>query len=192
MAEKNNSRLLKLFLTAGFLFVLTGIVFLILLMVNKTEGLYVTWLLAVMVFSLALVCVSFFMKKAVLFYIGINLFICFVIAAGAKAAYPAAEIKRLWPVMTVSFGVTLVPVAYMKSGKLRITYVIPSAVLTLLGLFFMLFSFGVIKVPFKTFFSFVWPLIFLAAGLLLIVYYLYSRSNKAKFDDDSSELDSEP
>ena len=56
--------------------------------------------------------------------------------------------------------------------------------LVFLGGFFLLFSCGVIKIPFKIFFIYMWPVLILLAGLFLIAYYFYSVYNKQRFIEE--------
>ena len=191
MADKNNLRFYRILLAVGFLFFLLGLTLLIFLPSKRAEGFFITFLFFLMVFSAILIYISLVLKKAALLYISLNMLVYFVGAIIVKINVLPIKLPKLWPVMMVSFGITLVPSCYLKSGKLKTIYLFPAAALTLLGLFFMLFSFNIIKVPLRTFIGYIWPLIFIFAGLFLIGYYLYCQSTKSVFLDESGEIDSE-
>ena len=81
-------------------------------------------------------------------YLGLNLFVYSIGATIIKINFLESELKRLWPIMLISFGITLIPAGYIKMKKFKTVYIVPAIFLSIFGIVFMLFSFKIIKVSF--------------------------------------------
>lgn len=190
MASKHTVKFFRTFLAIGFLFVLAGLTLLLTLPAKKAEGFLVVFHLALMFGAAVLIYIALLLHKGILLYFGLNIFIYSVGATFVNVNVMDFSFAKLWPLLMISFGITLVPSGYLRFKKMRTIYLIPAAMLSVLGILFALFAFDIITIPFKTFFMYMWPAILLCAGLILIAYYFYSTLNKEKFMDETD--DSEP
>ena len=96
-------------------------------------------------------------------------------------------IKTTWPLIMVSIGIGLFAYGTRRYRGPRITFVIPSIVIVLLGLFFSLFSFHVLTVTLAVFVSMWWPLLFIFGGIsMFLAWSLRSRKEHAKRRLDES------
>lgn len=191
MASKHTDRFFKTFLAIGFLCVFAGLAILLTLPVKKAEGFAGIFFLALLFVSIATIYMSLVLQKGLLLYFGLNLCIFSIGAMIVSANYGAFDQVKLWPLLMISFGFTLVPSGYLRFKKMRTIYVIPASVLVVLGVFFSLFAFNIIKIPFRVFIAYMWPVILILAGLVLVGYYLYCLYNKDEFIKEQEVSDSE-
>lgn len=184
MADKNNIKLFRALLAIGFLCVIVGISFIITLPAKNTAGFLVIFFIALMFLSAAVIYFSLIIKKSFLLYVGLNLFVFSLVAEIMATRLIPFEFTKIWPIVMISCGFTLIPCGYLKYKKLRTIYSIPSAALVFLGTVFLLFAYHIIKIPFRKFIFYMWPAILIGAGLVLIIYYFYSQNNHESFTDD--------
>ncbi len=81
-----------------------------------------------------------------------------------------------WPLYAILAGLCLVPSGLMRYKAVRASFVVPAVSFVALGLFLAVFSFGFSSMSFKNFLSLWWPGLFVAAGLVLFVLWLITRS----------------
>lgn len=191
MADKSGMKFYRTLLAIGFLLVLAGMTYYVVLPAKKIEGFLVLLFFILMFLSACVVYISLVLSKAILFYGSLNLFIYSVIELILNTHVIQWNASQLWPIMMIAFGVTLIPSGYLRYKKMRTIYTIPAVVLSFLGFVFILFSFDIIAIPFKTFILFAWPAVLIFCGVILILYYLYAQKYKDKDVDDSYEDTSE-
>lgn len=191
MSLKNDVKLFRTVLAFGFLFVLAGLTFIFSLPAYKAEGFMFVLHIALMFIGAIMVYFSLVLHKSILLYLGLNVFIisvCAVFISSNKANY---ELIKYWPLLLISFGITLIPSGYFRYKKMRTFYVIPAIVLVVLGIMFCLFAFKVITVKLKDYVIYMWPGIFLAAGIILIILYFYGICHKTGILEEVSESESD-
>ena len=98
-----------------------------------------------------------------------------------------------WPMIGVTAGIFLYIAGIIKYQKLQAGYFIPSIALFLMGLWFMLFSFGIVKVPFQTVAIVGGPLFLIVSGIFIVAFFLLQRnhSNFVVKDDENIDQDTE-
>lgn len=151
---------------------------------------------ALVVITAALVYFSLLSQNAVVFYVSVNFCLLSLAYLLLNARLGDVPIKEYWPLVVIVFGITLLPVGRFHYKKFRTLYVIPSAALTVLGAFFFLFTFNIIKMKMRVFFSSFMPFILIAGGISLIVLYYVRLNAIDKFptiqdEDDEPSLFSE-
>lgn len=85
-----------------------------------------------------------------------------------------------WPLFMVVLGLASLAPGWRRYRRLRAAYLVPALSFVVLGLFFALFSFDVIRFSFRRFFSEWWPVFFIAAGLVLLALHFYNRTRFAR------------
>ncbi|MBO4629188.1 MAG: hypothetical protein J5687_04450 [Treponema sp.] len=96
-----------------------------------------------------------------------------------------------WPMIGVSAGIFLCIAGKVKYQKLLAGYFIPALTLFLLGIWFMLFSFDIVKVPFQTVAIVGGPLFLILSGVFIIALFLLQKnhSNLVVKDDENLDLE---
>lgn len=86
--------------------------------------------------------------------------------------------KEMWPLLGVSAGVLWFVAGKWKYKLLKFGYLIPSVTLFGMGCWYSLFSFGLIKLSFKTVAITLGPLFMLLIAVFLIVFFLVQQKHK--------------
>ena len=98
-----------------------------------------------------------------------------------------------WPMIGVTAGIFLYIAGIIKYQRLQAGYFIPSIALFLMGLWFMLFFFFFVKVPFQTVAIVGGPLFLIVSGIFIVAFFLLQRnhSNFVVKDDENIDQDTE-
>ena len=96
---------------------------------------------------------------------------------------------EIWPVIGISAGLFLFVAGIIRYRKLLFRYFIPALALFLLGIWFLLFSLKIIKVPFQVVALVGGPLFFIMAGILIIGFFLLQTkyTNLVVNEDDNND-----
>ena len=100
-------------------------------------------------------------------------------------------LDALWPLVVVIGGVSLLLSGLFVYRRARISQVIPSVSLLLLGGCCLLFSLDVIQQPFLQFASRWWPVLLIAAGFCLVILFFIWNKRSIRLedvDDDYNDL----
>ena len=174
----------------GLLLFLVGVAMAFLPPLMEIESYHFVLNCALVLVTAALVYVSILAQNAVVFYVFTNLCLLSLAFLILNARFGIVRFKQYWPIVVMFFGVTLLPVGRFHYKKFRTAYVIPSAALTVLGAFFLLFTFKIIKMPMRVFFFYFMPFFLIACGISLIVIYYVRQKSNGKFltiQDDEDE-----
>ena len=96
-----------------------------------------------------------------------------------------------WPMIGVSAGIFLGIAGLIKYKRLQAGYFIPSITLFLMGIWFMLFSFKIIKVSFQVVAIVGGPLFIMMSGIFIIALFLLQKSHKNLVVKDDENIDIE-
>jgi hypothetical protein len=97
--------------------------------------------------------------------------------------------KEIWPLLGVSAGLLWFIAGKWKYKVLKFGYLIPSVTLFGMGLWYSLFSFGLIKLSFKTVASTLGPLFMLLIAIFLIVFFFLQQKHKELvFSDEETGI----
>lgn len=91
---------------------------------------------------------------------------------------------RLWPLLTVFVGLSLIPAGFHRYRAFKARFVVPTLAFLLLGFLFLFFSFKVVPFSFSRFLLDWWPLLLALAGILLLLVSFSAKKT------DSEESDS--
>jgi hypothetical protein len=129
-----------------FLFVIIGLIFVILAIKLNKRSIY-------------------FFFAAFSFFAGIFLFLL------ALKILPVS-LAQSWPLLSVFAGLALFPAGWHHFNGIRYRFLIPSLAFAGLGCILLIFSFKVVSFSFRRFMANWWPLLFLLAGLILVLLSL--------------------
>lgn len=98
-----------------------------------------------------------------------------------------------WPMIGVTAGIFLFIAGIVKYQKLLAGYFIPSITMFLLGAWFMLFSFNIVKVPFQVVAIVGGPLFLMMSGVFIVALFLLQKNhtNLVIKDDENIDLETE-
>ena len=89
-------------------------------------------------------------KKLHQIFIGFELFFWGIVTVLNELQILPYTFIQWWPMIGVTAGIFLCIAGFIKYQRLQAGYFLSSLTLFLMGLWFMLFSFGIVKVPFQT------------------------------------------
>ena len=101
--------------------------------------------------------------------------------------------RQWWPVIGVTSGIFLYIAGLVSYRSIKFRYFIPALTLFLLGIWFMLFTFNIIKVPFHIVALVGGPLFFIMTGMFIIIFFMLQKkyTNLVIPEDEASEFEAE-
>ena len=133
MDSKNSVKLFRLVLAIGFILLLCGLTFFLLVPAKNVQGFLFIFYSTLMFLSAVAVYFTIILQKGVLLYLALNTFIFAVVAAFIASKEANFAFIKYWPLLVMLFGITLIPSGYVKAKKMRTIYVIPAIMLVFLG-----------------------------------------------------------
>ena len=116
-------------------------------------------------------------KKFFHFFIG-SLYLCWSLIYLVAYTLFSFSLNQLWPLLGISAGILWLIAGWWKYQSLKFGYLIPSVTLFGMGCWYALFSFGLIKLSFKTVAITLGPLFMLLIGVFLIIFFLLQQKHK--------------
>ncbi len=103
------------------------------------------------------------------------------------------SLYEYWPVVGIASGLFLGISGLVKYKKPLFGYFIPSIALFLLGIWFSLFSFSIIKIPFKIVALVGAPLFLIMSGIFIIGLFLFQQKNANLMpkEDDNNGIETD-
>lgn len=101
---------------------------------------------------------------------------------------------QFWPVIGVTAGIFLYIAGIVCYHKIKLRYFIPALALFLMGIWFLFFSFGIIKVPFRVVAIVGGPLFFIMTGMFIIIFFMLQKKYTnlvVPEEDEGGELEAE-
>lgn len=129
-------------------------------------------------------------KKATHLFLGL-----FLTTAGAFSLLVCHRIightmTQWWPILVVFAGVYFFIAGMFRRRKVRLAVVFPSATLVVLGSLFMLFSFHIAPISFRSAVAIFGPFCLMAMGVFIVAFFLLQRKyNTLRITDEEDEAD---
>ena len=131
-------------------------------------------------------------KKSWLMFISVSFMLIAVVLGMIDVVFLPLGVRNLWPIFVIIFGFTLILFSFYKFKQMKAVYLVPALVIIFFGIFFMLFSMGIIKVSFVSVASKLWPLLLVLCGGILITIFFCQQYNLVKpINETSSKEDDE-
>lgn len=131
-------------------------------------------------------------KKSWLMFISVSFMLIAVVLGMIDVGFLPLGVSNLWPIFVIIFGFTLILFSFYKFKQMKAVYLVPALVIIFFGIFFMLFSMGIIKVSFVSVASKLWPLLLVLCGGILITIFFCQQYNLVKpINETSSKEDDE-
>ena len=187
--KKPNDTFLNMMLVFGLLFIFAGFLFL----VGFTGGNIGT--AAFSVYPL-LVCFAGFVFLYIYFgvsktpfklFVGmsfvLNVLFCLLVSRGAFNM----TMKEYWPVLVIVTGISLFVAGRTKGRHLILPYDLPGAIFLFMGVIFLLFSLGIIRMSLAQMAVMSVPVILILTGVILVVLFCKRKALLDFLPDDLSE-----
>lgn len=179
---------LNIILAAGFLLILAGL-FLISYFSSEIVEEFPVFDVSIMIFGALIFYITLvWIKWASTFFAGLYIFSCGLLFTFIDFNVVNSGLDVLWPLFSVFGGICLVLTCLFKHGRIRSVYLIPSALLIVLGVVFFLFSFHIVRWSFVGFFSKWFPAILIFFGAVLVGIFIYQKKLSGFFPYDKDEL----
>ncbi len=128
-----------------------------------------------------------FVNSSHVLFVGIFLVLCGIMFLLMQVKIIPLTMKEMWPMISVCFGLALIPTGLVGSRRVKAIWFFPSLALIFLGVFFFLFSAQIIHVKFTTFVSLWWPMLLVLAGFGLLVVFFIQQFHRTDFNFFSNE-----
>lgn len=192
--KKNNYKLLNSILAAGMFLIFAGVLMAFAFVGTRPD--FAAWIIPVAIFLAGLVDLYMyiaFKRTPFKLFFGLCLSLYGIFSLVLVFSLFSAKIAQLWPLYMLLTSVSLFVAGRTTGKRFTLNYDLPALTLFILGLFFLLFSFDVIKISFGQLALFIWPLLLILAGVFLIVLFLRRKSLLEILPKDvSNELNNEP
>lgn len=177
LIKKTNPLIARKFILAiGLLCIGAGVLFFAL-----TQSIFTNKFFALRAFFLIVVGAFLFYrsltvhKNSTLFFISLVILLNSFLLMAIDIALLPFRLVQIWPFMVILCGLSLIPASFYKYGKINSRYIVPSVMITSMGVFFLLFSLDIIQMSFVAFSAQWWPLFLVIAGLLLVALFFYGK-----------------
>lgn len=192
MEKCRGSVLLRVLLSAGIVFFGLNSIFFYMDSPNNVINLILFLGLIIQFILGVIILFSKCDKKAYQFFIAL-IFIGWGILNCLVKFVLDSDVNRVWPIYLILISVFLFTSGIRKYKKLKFGYVIPSFTLLCMGIWFSLFSFYIVKIPFKTVVIILGPAFIVLVGLSLVLFFLLQQRHREFVvnDDDSGDFDDE-
>jgi hypothetical protein len=102
-------------------------------------------------------------------------------------------LQECWPLSVIFAGCSLFASGYYKHRKILFAYTFSALTLAVLGSFFLFFSLHVVRVSFRRFVAFIGPFVLIAAGIFLVILFLFQKRHRSfLLEDESDEISEDP
>ena len=191
----NISKTQNLVLAIGLVLVIVGILMLVVL--SPKVSIHKSFFGPVFMLVLGGLIVYFTFvntQKHWMLFCGVFICLCAVLFLILESQISPWVFEDLWPVIVIIGGISLFASGLYRAKRMQLSFFVPSVVLLVLGILFLLFSMNVITVSFFAAVSRWWPLMFVFAGIMLVVLFLVWTKNGshvvvAEEDDDDDFSD---
>lgn len=192
--EIKKSRLLNFLIPCGMIFFTACAIFAFFVTPPKfVEVLFCVFLITQCVFGLLICIFSLILtQRATQLFIGMLFLSCGILQI-IDNSFDFVGLKELWPVYSILAGIILFISGFYKYRKIKFGYIIPSVTIFGMGIWFSLFTFSIIKVPFVNVVSFLGPIFMGLIVVLLVVFFLLQRKYKELIvsDDENGTFSDE-
>lgn len=170
-----------------FFFALCSFVLIINSTTNFIEALFLISIILQVSLGMSVFFLSIFItRKAYHLYMG-SLFVFWGMLTVICLYSSNFGFRQGWPIFGIVSGILLIFAGYYKYRALKFGYLIPGITLVLMGIWFLLFSFNIIKKSFLSVAGTLGPAFMLLLALILVAYFLAQQKHKhLTFPDDET------
>jgi hypothetical protein len=173
----------------GFLFIATGF------LVIYFDSDFTTPPVIINVYLIAQIILGFVMqflavrhtKSTYHIFTGALTFICGLISLLLQF-FEDLQFAQVWPLYAFFCGMILMECSYFRHRKVRAEYGVPSLILMIMSIYYLLFSLKIIKVSLSFVSFFVAPVLIIGITILLMIFYFLQKKHKELvLDDENSD-----
>lgn len=137
----------------------------------------VSIILQFVISAILIFCAIKYTKKAFQLYIGLIMLVWGVISVLVHSV-DAFSMSQWWPVLLFAAGLLLLICGFYKYRHIKFGYAIPAFTFLGMGIWFSLFSFHIIKIPFLTVAGTLGPVFMLFIAIVLVLYFIVQQKHK--------------
>lgn len=171
----------NLLLVLGLLFIFAGFLYIVTILIDVKGGVPVNYLYALcvllgLVFLYARIAV---IHSSFCLFVAMTLILngAFSILVTSELLGKSLSLRTLWPILMINTALSLFVAARVRGlHKMILSYDFPALVLLVLGIFYLLFSLSIIKIPLAKIAIMSAPLLLVLAGVFLILLF-YKRKD---------------
>ena len=194
MEQKQSSLFMRIMISLGIILFTVNSVFFYLGSPNVTiRVMLLVGLILQLLIGLLIICVkTSFAKKGYQYFIALlmlswgvlNILFSYIIHV---------DVNVWWPLYLVVSSLILLFTGHLKYKSFKFGYVIPGFTLFVMGIWFSLFSFDIVKIPFRVIVLVLGPIFILLVGVFFVLFFLaqqrhknlvFSDENLGDFDDE--------
>lgn len=183
--QKISTKSLNLILAFGMFFLLAGFLFFVGFYGKKFNiaGFVCPLLLSICGFTF-LYCYLVFYHRSFFLFQGLTLASWGIFGLLLGRGIIPFTMKEWWPLFLFFSGLAAVFTGRARTKKIKIKYDFPGFFLIILGAIFLFFSFGVTDASFVKIVILIGPLIFIFAGIVLVIVFLYRKEINSIIDTE--------
>ncbi|MCQ2572539.1 MAG: hypothetical protein MJ182_01460 [Treponema sp.] len=184
--------ILNILLAFGLLFVFGGFLLFILAIEQEHAHFFKFWPFFIMISGMIITyfSVALFHRSHLLFT-GIMLGLSGSFSIFVTRDITSFGFSELWPVFLFLTGISLFLAGFYKFKKVRLSYLVTSIAMVLLGVVFLLFSLDVVKMSFASFIALTGPFLVFFGGVGVVVLYFAQNAHKELVLPDEEADDEE-
>jgi hypothetical protein len=188
--KKHGPRFYNSILAIGMLLIIVGFLMFVIFSEETESITAVLWPVLLMICgSVFLYFTMSFTKGSFQLFLGLFLTSYGVFSILFSSGIIPYGINEWWPVAVIDGGFSLLAAGYYKHKKMLFSYVVAAVSLVILGALFLFFSFHIIRGSFRNFVTFVGPFILIAAGLFMVLLFLFQKKHsRFHLRDESDEM----
>lgn len=177
--KKLSNSVLNIILAAGLIFLMGGFLSFVYALETDHGNFFKFWPFFVIVFGAfaTYFSITVFHKSYILF--GGILFLlsgCFMEFLNQDIT--SLGYSQLWPVFLLFAAVALVLACIYKFRRPRPNYIVPSVIMVVLSVVFLLFSLDIIAMPFVSFMMIIGPCLLFATGITAVILFIVQSTHK--------------
>ena len=120
-------------------------------------------------------------------FTGALVFICGLISLLLQF-FEDLHFSQVWPLYAFFCGMILMECSYFRHKKIRAEYGVPSFILMIMSVYYLLFSLKIIKVSLSFVSFFVAPVLIIGITVMLMIFYFLQKKHKELvLDDENSD-----
>lgn len=193
MKKKYNATTMNMVLALGVVCILAGILFFARIASSFSAKIEL-WTIIMSVSGAFLFYLSLVrLRYVIVFFTGLYSCLTGAVFIVITSGLVESGLERFWPISVIIAGFCVIFTGIAKDRSIKISCIIPSSIIIILGIFFLLFSLDVIKGSFKEWISLFWPVFPFLIGTVLVILFLFQKSpwnnllKDVEFDNDDGD-----
>lgn len=188
--KNKNRRISNIILALGSLFLFIG--FTSFLLAISSESPLTEYLFSALVLFFGIIFMYLyitFFRKNFHFIIGLSCILTGIMLMLMQTGIIPLTIEETWPLSLLFVAISIFTLGKIKFRKIVFSYDFSALFLFALSIFYSLFSFNIIKIPFRQSFIYIIPVLIFLGGAFLIFLFIHRQKINDILKSSDSDLD---